>query len=119
MGVAVSFAALILVSLVALIWRKQRPRSAAITAEKQGDDKNIQEATSGGEGESQPYLQLKPELEAEEQQRHELDAWQEMCELDGETEIKEFPAGIYEDRLAVMRSRQELRGGECSQEVDS
>lgn len=118
-GVAVSFVALILVSLVAFIWRKQRLRPVAITAEKQGDNEDNREGTSGGEGEHQPYLQQKPELEAEEQQRHELEARQKIYELDGETEIKELPAGIYEHRLAVMRSRQELRGGEYSRELDS
>ena len=118
-GVAVSFATLILVALVASIWRKSRLRSAAIPAGKQRDNKNEQEGTSRNEGENQLYLQQKPELDAEEQQKHELEARQRIYELDGETEIKEFPTGIDEHRLAVMRSRQELKAGEHSQELDS
>ena len=114
----ISSAGLILVFLVASIWRKRRLRSAAITTEDHGNTKNRKEGTSASLGDGQPYLQQKPELEAEEQQRHELEAWQKICELDGETEIKEFPAGTHEHRLAVMRSRQELRGAEHSEEVD-
>ncbi len=118
-GISVSFAALIPISLVAFIWRKRRLRSAAITAEDQGNTKNRQEGTSASRGDSQPYLQQKPELEAEEQQIHELEARQKIYELDGETGIIEIPAGTHEHRLAVMRSRQELRGGEHSQELDT
>ena len=40
-----------------------------------------------------------------------------MHELDGEAEIREIPAGMHEDRIAVMRSRQELTGGEHGQEL--
>ena len=118
-GVAVSFATLILISLVAFIWRKQRLRSAAITAEKQGDTEKRREGTSASEGDNQPYLQQKAELEAEERQRHELEARQKIYELDGQTCINEIPAGTHEHRLAIMRSRQELRGGEHSQELDT
>ena len=118
-GVAVSFAALILTFLVAFMWRKRRLRSAAIIAELQGDNEHKQEDTLASEGDNQPYLQQKPELEAEERQRHELEARPKTSELDGETGINEIPAGTHEHRLAVMRSRQELEGGEHSQELDT
>lgn len=118
-GVGASSAALILVFLIALLWRKRRLRSAAINAGDQGNTENRQEKTPASQGDGQPYLQPKPELEAEEQQKHELEARQRIYELDGETGIKEIPAGTFEHRLAVMRSRQELRGGEHGQELDS
>lgn len=118
-GVAVSFAALILVSLVAVIWRERKAQSAAIAAEEQRSTQDRQEGKSANRSDVQPYLQQKPELEAEEQQIYELDAWQEMCELDGENGINEISAGTYEHRLAVMQTRQELEGGKHSQEVDS
>lgn len=118
-GVGASAAALILISLAALIWRKRRFRSAAITAKNQGKTENRREGTSASEGENQPYLQQKAELEAEERRKYELEARQKIHELDGGTEIREIPAGTHEHRLAVMRSRQELRGGEHSQELDA
>ncbi|KAK0507092.1 hypothetical protein JMJ35_010550 [Cladonia borealis] len=113
-GVGVSFATLFLVSLVAFIWRKGRLRSAAITAEKQGDGSDKQGGTSASEGHNQPYLQQKAELEAEERQTHELEARQRIYELSGESGMNEIPAGKHEQQLAVMRSRQELSGGEHS-----
>ena len=116
-GVGVSAAALVLLHLAAFIWRIRRLRSVAITAEKQGDMENKQESAS--EGDKQPYLQQKAELEAEERRKYELEARQKIHELDGGTEIREIPAGTHEHRLAVMRSRQELTGGEHSQELDA
>ena len=76
-----------------------------------------QEAAS--EGDNQPFLQQKAELEAEERRKYELEARQKIHEMDGSTEIIEIPAGTQEHRLAVMRSRQELTGGEYSQELDA
>ena len=117
--VAAFFAALILSLLVAFIWHKRRLRSAAITAEKQGDTEMKQEGTSASEGDNQIYLQQKAELEAEERRRHELEGRQRIYELDGQTGIIEIPAGTHEHNLAVTRSRQELTGGEHSQELDT
>ena len=117
-GIGVFLAGILLISLVAVIGRKRGLRLAAITAEKQRSTQDKQEGKSANRSNGQPYLQHKPELEAEEQQRHELEGWQKIYELDGESEIKEFPGGIYEHRLAVMRTRQELRGGEHGQELD-
>ena len=118
-GVGVSFAALFLISLVGFLWRKRRLRSAAITAEEQGDTEDRQEGTSASRGNSQPYLQQRAELEAEERRGHELEGRQKIHELDGRTEMIEIPAGIHEHQLAIMRSRQELRGGEHSEELDT
>lgn len=118
MDIAAFFALLILILSVAFIWHRRRLRSAAITAKKQGEAENKQEGASTSEGNNQPYLQQKAELEAEERQRHELEAQQKIYELDGETGVNEIPAGTYEHRLAVMRSRQELTGGEHCQELD-
>ena len=118
-GIGVSFAALLLISLVAVIWRKRRFRLAAISAEAQRGTQDRQDRKSAIRGDGQPYLQQKPELEAEEQQKHELEAWQKIYELDQEREIKESPAGIYEHRLAVMQTRLELESGEHSQELDT
>ena len=119
-GVAVSFTALILISLVvALRWHKRGFRSAAITAEEQGNTEDREEGASSDWVDSQPYFQQKVELEAEERQRHELEGRQKMHELDGGTEIREVPAGTHEHRLAVMRTRQELRGEEHSQELNT
>ena len=118
-GVGVSFAALLLISLVGYIWRKRRLHLAAITAEEQGDTEGRQKGTSSSDSDNQPYLQQKAELEAEERQRHELEARQKIHELDGGTEIREVPGGTHEHRLAVMRSKQELTSGEHSQELDA
>ena len=114
-GVGVPFAALIPIPLAAFMWRKRRLRSAAIAA---GEQANTGDRTASGP-DSQPYLQQKAELEAEERRRHELEARQKVHELDGATEIIEIPAGKHEHRIAVMRSRQELTGGEHSQELDA
>ena len=78
-----------------------------------------QEGTSASEGDNQIYLQQKAELEAEERRRHELEGRQRIYELDGQTGIIEIPAGTHEHNLAVTRSRQELTGGEHSQELDT
>ncbi len=118
-GVGVSFATLFLISLVGFIWRKRRLRSAAITAKEQGDTEGRQKGRSASEGDDQPYFQQKVELEAEGRQRHELEGRQKIHELDGGAEIREIPAGTHEHRLAVKRSRKELRGGEHSQELET
>ena len=118
-GVGVFFATLFLVSLVAFIWHKGRLRSAAITAEKQAGSNNKRRGTSVSEGHNQPYLQNKAELEAEDRQKHELEARQRIYELDGENGLNKVSAGIFEHRLAVMRSKQELTGGEHGQELDA
>ena len=118
-GIGVFFATLFLVFLVAFIWHKGRLRSAAITAENRAGSNNKRRGTLVSEGHNQPYLQNKAELEAEDRQKHELEARQRIYELDGENGLNEVSAGIYEHRLAVMRSRQELRGGEHSQELDT
>ena len=66
---------------------------------------------------TQPYLQPKGELEAEDKRKHELSAHQTKCELGEEH-------GIYEISTSQVRSgsfnpqRQELRGEEHCQELD-
>ena len=117
--IGISLAVILLISLVAVVRGKRRFRLAAITTEEQRSIQDKHEVKSANRGDGQPYLQHKPELEAEEQQRHELEAWQKIYELDDQTGIFEIPAGTHEHRLAVMRTRQELRGGEHGQELDS
>ena len=64
---------------------------------------------------SQPYLQRKAELEAEETRKHELEARQRRCEVGNEGERYELPV---EERDLMVRSRQELRGEEHSKELE-
>ena len=115
--VVVSSAGLILVFLVASIWRKRRLRAAAIAAGEQENTEDGQQGISASGADSQPYLQQKSELETEERRRHELEGRQKIHELDDQTGIFKIPAGTHEHRLAVMQTRQELKGGEHSQEL--
>ncbi len=65
----------------------------------------------------QPYLQQKSELEADERQKHELEARQSIFELDSHLRAQEIQAGVQDHREALMRTRQEMGGGEHSQEL--
>lgn len=79
--------------------------------------------------ETQPYLQQKAELEAEEKRRLELEAVEVRYEMDGETSRKAMPAPGNDVRNEIdtvtrppmpsLRERQELRGEEFSRELEA
>lgn len=66
---------------------------------------------------SQPYLQQKAELEAEEMRKHELEVGEMRHELDGESRIQEL-SDDSSHGLPSVYQRQELRGEEHSRELD-
>lgn len=71
---------------------------------------------TSSEGEEQPYLQQKGELDAEERRRFELEAGRRQYELDGDNnEIHEMPSA-FDGQLSHQR-RQELRGEEHCKEM--
>ena len=65
---------------------------------------------------TQPYLQRKAELEAEEKRQHELDARELSHEIGSGGERYEMAA---ERREGKVRTRQELRGEEHSSELEA
>lgn len=79
--------------------------------------------------ETQPYLQQKAELEAEEKRRLELEAVEVRYEMDGANDSKEMPAPgsdvrneidtITRPPMPSLRERQELRGEDCSKELEA
>ena len=78
--------------------------------------------------ETQPYLQQKAELEAEEKRRIELEAVEVRYEMDGGDDRKEMPAPGSDVRTEIdtttrpsmpsLRETQELRGEEFSRELE-
>ena len=66
-------------------------------------------------GESQPYLQQKAELEAEENRKHELEAEERKYEIGSDGNRYELSA---EEGQMESRRRQELRGEEHSRELE-
>lgn len=79
--------------------------------------------------ETQPYLQQKAELEAEEKRRLELEAVEVRYELDGRNYRNEMPAQgseveneidtIERPALSSLKERHELRGEEHSKELEA
>ncbi|KAG8529155.1 uncharacterized protein KY384_005790 [Bacidia gigantensis] len=112
-GIAVPSAIILILLISAFVFRNFRRRRLRRKNEMSKSEK------SPLADNTQAYLQQKPELEAEEQQRHELDGQQKFHELDGVEEVQEAPAGATEQRAALVRTRQELRGVEHSQELDT
>ena len=101
-----------IVLLVILIHKRlKRPKALKEEAE---DATSQAQGSSHHEG-TQPYLQQKAELEAEENRKHELEARERRYEMGSEGERYELPAG---ERDAMRRTRQELRGEEHSTELD-
>ena len=99
-GIAVPVGIIALFMLATYLWRKdQRQRREALKPE---DVWKVSEDTSP------PFLQQKPELDAQ-QRRHEVEAKERRHELDPGCRRHELPAG---DR------RQELRGEDHSQELE-
>ncbi len=77
---------------------------------------------------SQPYLQQKAELEAEERRKFELEAQEKRYELDaddtiheaeGENHRHEFSTERIRSPMLSIRTRQESRGEEYSRELGS
>ena len=85
--------------------------------------------THRSEEETQPYLQQKAELEAEEKRRLELEAVEVRYEMDGRDHRNEMPARgsevgneidtIERPALSSPRERQELKGEEHSKELEA
>ena len=85
--------------------------------------------TNGSEEETQPYLQQKAELEAEEKRRLELEAVEVRYEMDGRDHRNEMPEQgngvgneidtIERPALSSLRERHELRGEEHSKELEA
>ena len=85
--------------------------------------------THGSEEETQPYLQRKAELEAEETRRLELEAVEVRYELDDRDHRNEMPAQgsevgneidtVERPALSSLRERHELKGEEHSKELEA
>ena len=117
-GVVIPVVAIISLVLGILFYlRRRRKRSES------GKD------THGSEEETQPYLQQKAELEAEEKRRLELEALEVRYELDGRDYSSEMPAQgsevgneidtIERPALSSLKERHELKGEEHSKELEA
>ena len=115
-GVVIPVVAIISLLLGILLYlRRRRKRSES------GKD------THGPEEETQPYLQQKAELEAEEKRRLELEAVEVRYEMDGRDNVNEMPGNdveheidtVVRPQMSSLNERQELRGEECSRELDA
>lgn len=112
------FVALIIIGTLA--WRKFRKRKIAAATDA------IDEGPSSSSEDTQPYLQQKSELDAEEARKHELHAEEQRHELAGST-IFEMQDGdqsheiLTQDRIATasLRATHELRGEEHSKELEA
>lgn len=105
-GVAIPFVVGALLLLALLLWRRYRKNKGANAA-------TAEHVESEG---VQPYLQQKPELEAEEKRKQELDAEERRYELNGESEIHEM-SDTSNNALPASRVLQELRGEEHAREL--
>lgn len=88
-----------------------------------GKDPNVSADSSE---ETQPYLQQKAGLEAEENRRLELEAVEVRYEVNGEDNMQEMPGEDARNEIDTMRhgmpslgERQELRGEECPKELEA
>ena len=115
-GVVIPIVAIISVVLGILFYlRRRRKRSGS------GKD------THGSEEETQPYLQQKAELEAEEKRRLELEAVEVRYEMDGGDHVNEMHGShvrneidtVVRPQMPSLKETQELRGEECSKELDA
>lgn len=103
-----------------LAWRRYRKRRTAAVTDV--IDKELSSSTE----DTQPYLQQKPELDAEEATKHELQAEEQRYELAEDT-IHEMQDGdqnheILTERRAAMASltaTHELKGEEHSKELEA
>ncbi|KAL9075857.1 MAG: hypothetical protein Q9161_001250 [Pseudevernia consocians] len=117
-GIVVSVVAIISLVLGILFYlRRRRKRSNS------GEDTHVSEE------ETQPYLQQKAELDAEEKRRLELEAVEVRYELDGRDHRNEMPAQgsevgneidtIERPAMSSLKERHELKGEECSKELEA
>ena len=84
---------------------------------------------TGSEEETQPYLQQKAELEAEEKRRLELETVEVRNEMDGRDHMNEMPAQgsevaneidtIERPAMSSLEERHELKGEEHSKELEA
>lgn len=105
----VPLSALILLGILA--YRKKR-HSRSTAARDEDKTSSPRPSTDN----TQPYLQKKPELEAEARAKYELETYQRTYELPGEDAIHEMPNG--KERRIISRL-QELRGAEHSVELET
>ena len=108
-GVAIPMGLLGLVLLGLLVYKRRKTQK---TLKEEDASSQNQESPHG---DTQPYLQQKAELEAEEKQKHELEARERRHEMGIEGEMYELPV---EEQNLMIRTRQELRGEEHSTELE-
>lgn len=108
-GVAIPLAFLGLVLLGFLVYRRRK-----IQKTMKEEDATPSKQESSHE-DTQPYLQQKAELEAEEKRKYELEARERRCEIGNTVERYELPV---EKEDLMIRTRQELRGEEHSTELE-
>ena len=94
---------------------------------KQNKSRKDTNNSADASGETQPYLQQKAELEAEEKRRLELEAVEVRYEMDGADNITEMPGNdirneidtAAEPEMSSLRKKHELRGEEFSKELEA
>ena len=106
-GIAIPVAVTALLLLLVPLWRRSR---------KTKESNGLKEEHAIPE-DNQPYLQQKAELEAEEKERHELEAEEKRYEMDGETRIHEI-SDESSHSWPSSYVMQELRGEEHSRELE-
>ena len=109
-AVAIPVALLVTTLLAFLIHKHQKAEQKL--KEEAGDA--ISQKQGPPREDTQPYLRRKAELEAEEKQKHELEARERRYEIGSEGERHELPAG---ERDSMKPTTQELRGEEHSAEL--
>lgn len=108
-GVAIPLAFLGLVLLGFLLYRRRK-----IQKTRKEDNATPSKQESSHE-DTQPYLQQKAELEAEEKRKYELEARERRYEIGNAVERYELPV---EKEDLMIRTKQELRGEEHSTELE-
>ena len=108
-GVAIPVAFLALVLLGVLVYKRRK------TQKTLKEEDAISYKQGSPHEDTQPYLQQKAELEAEEKRKHELEARERRYEMGIEGERYELPV---EEHDLMIRTRQELRGEEHSKELE-
>ena len=106
-GIAVPVVVIALLVLALSMWRRYRKAKRP----------NVMEADDVKPEDSQPYLQQKAELEAEEKTKYELSAQEQKFELSGQSTINEILGESSHGVPFLVRERQELRDVEHSREL--
>ncbi|KAG8527383.1 uncharacterized protein KY384_007535 [Bacidia gigantensis] len=104
-GVVVSISVLILSLSGYLVWHRRKTNNS-----------NVKEGSLTPDGDTQPYLQYKAELEDLETRKHELDAPIALSEMQGTNYISEMEGSNPQVRLSLLT---ELNGPEHSTELDT